>query len=56
MLGGVMLGEHWLPISIYLVAATPLIVAALATICVRFSAAAPSAAIAAQTVAAAEHH
>jgi AAHS family 4-hydroxybenzoate transporter-like MFS transporter len=46
-LGGIMLAQHWLPTSIYLLAAIPLIVAALATVCVRFSAATTSVAAAA---------
>jgi AAHS family 4-hydroxybenzoate transporter-like MFS transporter len=36
-LGGYMLAQHWAATSIYLLAAGPLLVAALATICVRFS-------------------
>ncbi len=37
-LGGFMLGSHWTATSIYLVAAIPLLVAAVATACVRFAA------------------
>ena len=36
-LGGYMLAEHWTATSIYFLAAAPLLVAAAATICVRFS-------------------
>jgi MFS transporter, AAHS family, 4-hydroxybenzoate transporter len=39
MLGGIMLAHRWPPMSIYLVAGIPLVVAAVTTVCVRLTAA-----------------
>ena len=55
-LGGFMLASHWEIRSIYLVAAIPLAVAAIATICVRFSVYGDAPASAAQSKAALGNH